>query len=47
MSGWPGHGGQITLIYDPQVTPFLSVIHLPKSDGPKPIIREEPVAQLW
>jgi hypothetical protein len=43
----PAMGGQITLIYDPQVTPFLSVIHLPKSDGPKPIIREEPVAQLW
>ena len=45
--GSSGRGGLITLIYDPQVRPFLSVIHLPKSDGPKPIIREEPVGQLW
>ncbi len=45
--GSSGRGGLITIIYDPAVTPFLGAIHVPKSYGPKPIFREQPVGQLW
>lgn len=47
LSGSPGHDGQITVIYDPKVQPFLSAIRLPKSSGPAPVFREEPVGPLW
>jgi hypothetical protein len=47
MSGSPGRDGPITVIYDPTVGPFLSAIHLPRSNGPVPVFREEPVAPLW
>lgn len=46
-SGSSGRVGAITVIYDPKVTPFLSAIRLPRSDGPRPTFREEPVGQLW
>jgi hypothetical protein len=47
LSGSPGRGGAITVIYDPQVKPFLSAIHVPRADGPAPTFREEPVGPLW
>lgn len=46
-SGSSGHGGAITVIYDPEAAPYLGAIRLPKSDGPKPVVREETVGQLW
>ena len=45
--GPPGRGGSITLTYDPQVKPFLPVIHLSNVGGPSPIFREAQVAPLW
>jgi len=47
LSGSTGRGGAITVIYDPEVTPYLSAIHTPRGDGPAPIFREEPVGPLW
>jgi hypothetical protein len=46
-TGWPGKGGSITVTYDPQVKPFLNVIHLSNQGGPPPVFKEEPVAPLW
>jgi len=49
-SGWDGsqgRGGTITVTYDPQAKPYLSLIHLSNSTGPAPVFREEPVAPLW
>jgi hypothetical protein len=40
-------GGSITVTYDPQAKPYLAVIHLSNSNGPKPVFMEEPVALLW
>jgi len=45
--GSPGRGGSITVTYDPQVKPYLAVIHLSSQNGPKPIFQEAPVAPLW
>jgi hypothetical protein len=45
--GSRGSGGRITVTYDPQVKPYLAVIHLSNSGGPKPIFFEEPVDPLW
>jgi hypothetical protein len=47
FDGSPGRGGSITVTYDPQAKPFLSVIHLSNQGGPKPVFNEEPVALLW
>ena len=49
-NGWDGprgKGGSITVTYDPQVKPFLTVIHLSNTNGPRPVFKEEPVAALW
>jgi len=49
-NGWdgpPGNGGSITVTYDPQAKPFLSVIRLSAKNGPPPVYKEEPVAPLW
>ncbi len=46
-TGWPGRGGGITVTYDPQVKPFLNVIHLSNQGGPPTVFKEEPVAPLW
>jgi hypothetical protein len=49
-NGWDGssgRGGSITVVYDPQVKPFLNAIHLSSRGGPAPGFREEPVAPLW
>ncbi len=43
----PGRGGSITVTYDPQTKPFLTVIHLFNPGGPTPVYLEEPVAPLW
>lgn len=46
-SGFHGQGGPITVVYDPQVKPFLGNIHLSSRYGPAPVFREETVAPLW
>src|SRR5208283_1476364 len=49
-NGWdgpPGSGGSITVTYDPQTKPSLSVIRLSAKNGPPPVYKEEPVAPLW
>jgi len=45
--GQPGRGGSITVTYDPQVTPYLTAIHLNNDGGPKPVFQQQPVAPLW
>jgi len=45
--GPPGNGGKITVTYDPQAKPYISVIHASSWNGPKPAFQEEPVAPLW
>ena len=47
FDGSPGRGGSITVTYDPQVKPFLAVIHMSNIFGPKPVFIEQPVAPLW
>jgi len=46
-AGADGNGGLITLTYDPQVKPYLALIHLSNWRGPQPILQEAPVAPLW
>jgi hypothetical protein len=45
--GSMGSGGQITVTYDPQVQPYLSVLHFSSENGPKPMLKEASVAPLW
>ena len=45
--GPAGAGGKIAVTYDPQVKPYLALIHLSSSNGPSPVFKEEPVAPLW
>ena len=40
-------GGSITVTYDPQTKPFLTVIHLSNTYGPPPVFVEEKVGPLW
>jgi hypothetical protein len=47
FDGLPGKGGSITVMYDPQVQPYLTAIHLSNRGGPPPVFKEEPVAALW
>ena len=47
FDGSPGRGGSITVTYEPQVKPFLAVIHMSNIFGPKPVFIEQPVAPLW
>jgi len=49
-NGWdgqPGRGGAIAVTYDPQVKPYLVVLHLSAQRGPQPAFNERPVAPLW
>jgi hypothetical protein len=49
-NGWDGpkgRGGSIRVVYDPQVKPFLSLIHLSNQNGPQPTFSEQSVTQLW
>jgi hypothetical protein len=46
-SGSPGRGGSITVIYDPQVRPYLGMLKLLNEGGPKPVFREQAVGPLW
>jgi hypothetical protein len=46
-SGSPGRGGSITVIYDPQVRPYLNMLRLSNEGGPKPVFREQTVGPLW
>jgi hypothetical protein len=47
FDGSPGRGGSITVTYDPQVKPYLNIIHLAHKGGPAPVFNEAPVAPLW
>jgi hypothetical protein len=47
FDGPPGKGGGITVTYDPQVKPFLSVIRLSNKGGLPPVFKQEPVPPLW
>jgi len=47
LDGSAGRGGSITLAYDPQVKPYLNLIHLSSQNGPKPVLAEAPIAPLW
>jgi hypothetical protein len=47
FDGPSGKGGSITVTYDPQVKPFLSVIRTSNQGGPPPVFKEETVAPLW
>jgi hypothetical protein len=45
--GSAGRGGLITATYDPQVEPYLALVHLSSQNGPKSVWIEAPVALLW
>ncbi len=47
FAGPPGKGGIITVTYDPQVKPYLAVLHLSSRNGPSPVLQEAQVAPLW
>jgi hypothetical protein len=47
FDGSQGRGGLITVTYDPQAQPYVSVIHLSSQNGPRPVFRKEAVAALW
>jgi hypothetical protein len=47
MAGPDGRGGLITVTYDASVQPYLSAIKLQSYDGPKPVMLQGAVAQLW
>jgi len=47
FDGPGGRGGLITVVYDPSVRPYLTVIHLSSANGPKPVFQEQTVAALW
>jgi hypothetical protein len=47
FDGSPGRGGSITMTYDPQVKPYLNIIHLSNKGGPASVFNEAPVAPLW
>jgi hypothetical protein len=45
--GRSGNGGKITVIYDPAVAPYLGVLHLSNSGGPKPVFTSQNLNPLW
>lgn len=45
--GSPGRAGSITVTYDPQAKPFLSIIRLSNAGGPRPAFNEQAVGPLW
>jgi hypothetical protein len=45
--GSSGRAGSITVLYDPQVKPFLSTLVLINQGGPKPVFQEQPISPLW
>jgi hypothetical protein len=47
FDGSMGRGGHITVTYDPQVKPYLSMLRLSNQGGPKPVFNEAPVKPLW
>ena len=47
IAGSDGRGGLITVTYDPLAKPYLGVIHLSNSNGPRPVFVEQPVSALW
>lgn len=47
LSGSPGRGGSITVIYDPQVRPYLNMLKLSNAGGPRPVFKEQAMRPLW
>jgi hypothetical protein len=47
FDGSMGSGGSINVTYDPQVKPYLNIIHLSNKGGPAPVFNQAPVAPLW
>jgi len=45
--GSAGSGGRITVTYDPQVKPWLGIVHLSASNGPRPVYQQQTVPPLW
>ncbi len=46
-AGSDGRGGSITVTYDPQAKPFLTLIHLNNPGGTAPVFHEDSVPLLW
>jgi hypothetical protein len=46
-AGPRGRGGEITVIYDPAVAPYLDVLQLSSLGGPKPVFKSEHLDPLW
>jgi hypothetical protein len=47
FDGSAGRGGLIDVTYDPQVKPYLNILHLSSRYGPAPLYKEAPVPALW
>lgn len=47
FDGSPGKGGLITVTYDPQAQPYLSIFHPSSKNGPMPVFKEAPIGPLW
>lgn len=47
FDGSPGRGGSISVTYDPQVKPYLAILHLSNRGAPAPEFTESPVGPLW
>lgn len=47
LRGPDGSGGSITVTYDSSAQPYLSILKLSSANGPKPVLKEGPVAPLW
>jgi hypothetical protein len=47
FDGSPGRAGSITIHYDPQTKPFLSIIRTFNAGGPAPVFNQQPIAPLW
>jgi hypothetical protein len=47
FDGSPGRAGSITIHYDPQTKPFLSIIRTFNTGGPAPVFNQQPIAPLW
>lgn len=45
--GSSGRGGSIAVTYDASAAPYLAVIHLSNSGGPRPVFQQSPVGPLW
>ena len=47
MDGSSGFGGEITVLYDPSVAPYLAALHLSNDGGPRPTFHQQSIPPLW